>query len=163
MNSSSRLGRVCSFLLALVLLVGCSPRAEDQDLMLTIDGEGCKYAGPEEVREGKVIIVLDNPTGDQFVHMHVSKLDEGKTWQDYVELIGGLDDVTPAPAPWVRPINPTSVDGETGSVTLQTRYFREWEFSLTSGLHTINCSRHAGVVDDVPNDFWPAAPLEVRP
>ena len=162
MNLSLRLRIICPFLLALLLLVGCSPTREIQDLVFTFHGESCQYEGPEVIREGTVVIEFDNPTNDEFVHLHLTKLDEGKTWQDFVQYIGGVDASAPL-APWEKLIAPTSVDGDTGSVRHQARYFREWEFSLTSGLHTIVCARHAGVVEDVPNGIWPGAPIEVRP
>ena len=161
MNLSSRLGIVCIFLLAVLLVVGCSSRDEVQDLGLSFDGERCQYEGPEVIREGKVVIVFNNPTNDRFVHLHFTKLDEGKTWQDMVEYIGEGDKISLPP--WARLISPTSVDGDTSSKRHEPRYFREWEFSLEPGLHAIVCARHVGVVEDVPNGIWPAAPIEVRP
>ncbi len=119
--------------------------------MVTFDGKTCQYQGPEVIRGDKAVIVLNNPTNDRFVHMHVDKLDEGKTWQDYVDYVGpgtSLD----AP-PWISEERAGSVEGNPDAQ----------EISLRPGMHVIVCARHAGVVNDIPNGVWLSAPFDVRP
>ena len=131
---------------------------------ITFDGQSCQYEGLEAIAEGQAIVILNNPTDHQFLHLHVSEFLEGKTWQDFVEYVDGRTIEFPAP-PWpFRAIPPTSVDGDTGPSRLLQRYFREWEFSLDPGSYSIICAAHnVEFGTDHPRGIWLAAPLEVGP
>ena len=132
---------------------------EVQAIEITFDGERCQYEGPEATVEGQVVMILNNPTDHQQLHLHVGEFFvEGRTWQDLVEYMEGLTIERPPPI-WIREIFPTSVDGDPGVRRFQERYFREWEHSLDPGSYGIVCAAHA----DDPRGIWLAAPLEVRP
>ena len=159
MNLSSRLRVILCFLISGLLLFGCSPAAGVQDIEITFDGERCQYEGPEAIVEGQVVMILNDPTDHENLHLHVATFAEGKTWQDLVKFYEELGqiDTDVGPPQWVGDIEPTSVDGDP-SKRFQKRYFREWEFSLEAGSYGIMCAAHRGVKGD-----WLAAPLEVRP
>ncbi len=160
MNLSSRLRVILFFLLPGLLLFGCSPAAEVQDIEITFDGERCQYEGPEAIVEGQVVMILNDSTDHENLHLHVGPFAEGKTWQDLVAFYDGLAiDLPPdfPPPIWVGDLNPTSVDGDP-SLMGQRRYFREWEYSLEAGSYGIMCAAHRGV-----KGAWLAAPLEVTP
>ena len=157
MNLLSKLRAISVFLLPGLLLAGCSTAAEVGDIEITFDGERCQYEGPESIVEGEILIVLNNPTDHQYLHLHVFTWREGKTWQDYVEYVDGRTIELPPPV-WILPRLPTSVDGDTDrSTRLQTQYFREWEYSLDPGSFGIVCAAHRDV-----RGIWSAGPLEVR-
>ena len=162
MNLSSRLWVILCLLLPGLLLFGCSPAAGVQDIEITFDGERCQYEGPEAIVEGEVVMILNDPTDHEYLHLHVGPFAEGNTWQDLVEFyeeLGQIDGRTPdvGPPQWVGDIDPMSVDGDS-SRRHQMRYFREWEYSLDLGSYGIMCAAHRGV-----KGVWLAAPLEVRP
>ena len=76
---------------------------EVQPIEVTFDGERCVYEGPGEIAEGHVFITLNNPTNHQDIHLHIHKIEEGKTSQDAIAYLGGPytpDDYLPAPH-WV--------------------------------------------------------------
>ena len=124
---------------------------------ITFDGQSCQYEGPEAIAEGQLVIVLNNPTRHEHLHLHVGKFGEGKTWEDLVEFMGGLTTERPPP-PWLGLTLPSSVDGDTDfSSRLQERYFREWGYSLDPGSYGIVCAAHGGD----PRGIWLAGPLEV--
>ena len=160
MSLSSRIRVSLCYALPGLLVAGCSLATEVRNPEVTFDGERCQYEGPEAIVEGQVVIVLNNPTDHQYIHVHVVKnIVEGKTWQDHVEYIGGL--YTPldlGPAPWARNITPTSLDGDP-SMRYERRYFREWEFPLEPGRHVIYCVAHRGD----PKGDWLGALFEVIP
>ncbi len=153
MNFCSRRPRTWTFLLACLLLFGCSPVGKVQDLVVTFDGESCQYKGPEVIREGKAVIVLNNLTSDRFVHIHVAKLDEGKTWQDFVDYVAELAPSSVRRPAWISQLRTDSVEDNPDAM----------EYSLGPGMHVIYCMRHDKQVNDIPNGVWPAAPLDVRP
>ena len=162
MNLSSRLRVILFFLLPGLLLLGCSPAAGVQDIEITFDGERCQYEGPEEIVKGEVVMILNDPTDHENLHLHVGPFAEGKTWQELVEFyeeLGQIDGRTPdvGPPQWWGDLNPTSVGGDP-SLVAQRRYFREWEYSLDPGSYGIMCAAHRGV-----KGVWLAAPLEVTP
>ena len=146
MNHKSRPPMICSILLACMFLFGCSPEGEIRDLVVTYDGETCQYEGPESIVQGEVTVVLNNLTDSRYVHLHVVKLDEGKTRQDLVEYIGEAIEVSPAP--WVSEIYGVGT-------TEGDRKVRE--FLLEPGIHFIVCGEHRTF------PYRIAAPLEVKP
>ena len=124
---------------------------------ITFDGERCQYEGPESIVEGEMLIVLNNPTDHEFLHLHVFEFVLGRTWQDLVEYL----DRPVVPGPMMGTINlrPISVDGDTDLSTRLERYFRDWEYSLDPGSYGIICAAHFPA--DV-RGIWLAGPLEVR-
>jgi hypothetical protein len=95
-NPLSRTIIVFIFLLS-ILLLGCAapttvsqsedhdPQAESEtDFLVTYPGDGCEVSGPEEVPPGEYIVELDDQT-DTNMLLYVSKLLDGKTFQEWVD------------------------------------------------------------------------------
>jgi len=157
MNLSPRLRVILFFSLPGLLLFGCSPAAGVQDIEITFDGERCQYEGPEVIVEGQVVVVLNNPTDHEFLHIHLGEFVQGKTWQDLVEYQGGSTLNLGSPL-WMYLALPESVDGDdSGAARGGDRYFREWEFSLDPGNYGIVCAAD----DGNPTGVWLAGPIEV--
>lgn len=144
MNLRLMIKSLCIIILTMLILVGCTPGETDKDIVITFDGEGCTYDGPSVVSEGKRIITLKNNSGRE-VFLDVTRLDEGKTWQDVLDHFG---EVGPGLwPPWlsygivigILPDNPEAK-----------------EYTLTEGMYSIICWSSS------PPGNWPAAPLEVR-
>jgi len=134
---------LCIFILTMLILVGCTPAETDKDIVITFDGEECTYAGPSFAHEGKQIITLKN-NSEMEVHLDVTRLDEGKTWQDVLDHFS-------EPGSELRPAWLSS--GVTDSLPDNPE---AREYTLTEGLHSIVCYSSSSPV------IWPAAPLEVR-
>ena len=157
MSMLSRIRVVLGVALPSLLMAGCSPSAGVQGIELTFDGEGCQYEGPEAFVEGQVVVVLNNPTDHEFLHIHLGEFVQGKTWQDLVEYQGGRTLNLGSPL-WMYGALPESVDGDdSGSARGQEKYAREWDFSLDPGNYGILCAAH----DGNPTGVWLAGPIEV--
>ncbi len=100
---------------------------------VTFDGDRCQYKGPEVIDEGEVVIVLNNLTDSTVAHLHLLKLDEGKTQQDLVEYVG--DAIDKPPPPWASLI-PRSEFVE-GSPSKRTD-----KYLFKPGSHAIVCGEH---------------------
>ena len=124
-----------------------TPTPEVPVVDLTFDGQSCQYEGPEVVHEGKLVIVVNDLTDDPAFHMHVFKIDEGKTWQDMLDYIGEPGTYVP-PVPWASSVG-------IGALVEDNPNARR--FTLTPGMHGIVCALHNGG----PEGIWPAAPFEV--
>ena len=159
MNLSSRLWVILFLLLPALLLFGCSLPTRVQDIEITFDGESCQYDGPESIIEGEILIVLNNLTDHEFLHLHVFEFVLGKTWQDFVEHLDGPTSV-PGPMSGTISLRPISIDGDFEFGTRrQERYNRNWKYIIEPGSFGIVCAAHL----DVPRGVWLAAPLEVGP
>ena len=146
MNNKSRPPMICCILLACMFLFGCSPRGEIRDLVVTYDGETCQYEGPESIVQGEVTMVLNNLTDSRYVHLHLGRLDEGKTRQDVVEHVG--DAFTASPISWWS---------EIGGVWFTKGDRKVKEYLVEPGNHVIACAEHRTFPIRI------TAPLEVRP
>ena len=129
-----------------MFLFGCSPEGEIRDLVVTYDGETCQYEGPESIVQGEVTMVLNNLTDSRYVHLHLGRLDEGKTRQDLVEYVG--DAISTSPAPWWSEIY---------GVSFTKRDRKVKEYLVEPGNYAIACAEHRTFLIRI------AEPLEVRP
>lgn len=143
MNPRLIIKSLCIFILTMLVLVGCTQSETDKDIVITFDGEECTYDGPSVVDGGEQIITLKNNSGWE-VNLDVSRIDEGKTWQDVLDHESGLESGH-------RPAWLTSVVIGTSPDNPEAR-----EYTLTEGLYSIVCWSSS------PHVVWPAAPLEVR-
>ena len=122
-----------------------------QTIELQFDGEDCSYGGPEVVSAGPALIALNNQTEGAVV-LTVLKLDEGRTWEEMVDLFppGAVKE----PPPWSTQVNGVRTKAA------QARFpgnLEAKEFILDEGLYVISCvqaSRPVGV--------WLGAPFEVK-
>jgi hypothetical protein len=77
-------------LIAPLLISSCSARNESVDpvdvdeITVYFEPENCRYDGPTLITQGEVTIIFDNLT-DADVGFRVYKLEDGKTWQDFVD------------------------------------------------------------------------------
>jgi hypothetical protein len=132
----------------IVILSGCSPKAENRVITLTFDGETCRFAGPNAITQGDVTIILNNQS-EYELSLWAAKLNENKTWQDMLEYIGspGSSVELPSWAEW-RVMASKVPDNPDATV-----------YTLTKGLYAINCCTCGEVKG--PRGVWPGATLEV--
>ncbi len=143
MNPRIKVWTLCVLVVMVLSLGGCKSGELDQDIILTFDGEECKYEGPSVATEGDRVMTLKNTTEHES-YLVVVKLDEGKTWQDLIDFVGEPGSV-PGWLPGVSTVM-TSTDPDNPEVR---------EYSLQNGLYAIFCV-------DFEDRIWPAAPLEVK-
>lgn len=155
MSVHVRIGAVGGLLLGSLLMFGCAPQEdvsiEDVHTIdkaeVTFDGENCSFDGPGVIREGKVIIVLNN-LSETPVQLEIMKLDEGKTWQDVLDLFNEPGVSFGRPREWSTITRSTFVvDDPTAR-----------EYTFDPGLHAINCLQ----ILETRIGIWTGAPLEVR-
>ena len=155
MSVHVRIGAVGALLLGSMLMFGCAPKEEVpieevptlDKAEVTFDGENCSFDGPGIIREGKVIIVLNNLT-ETPVHLEIIKLDEGKTWQDVLDLFNEPGVSFGRPREWSTITkNIVVIDDPTAR-----------EYIFDPGLHAISCLQ----VLETRIGIWTGAPLEVR-
>jgi hypothetical protein len=143
MNPRIKVWTLCVAVVIVLSLGGCKSGDMDQDIILTFDGEECKYDGPSVVTAGDRVMTLKNTTEHES-QLIVVKLDEGKTWQDMIDFVG-----EPGSAPGWLP----------GVSTVMTTFVPDnpeaREYSLQDGLYAIFCV-------DIEDRIWPGAPLEVK-
>ena len=124
---------------------------------VTFDGDRCVYEGPGEIAEGHVFIILNNPTNHQDIHLHIHKIEEGKTLQDAIAYLGGpytRNEYLPAPH-WVGDqLPPAAVFTVSQGGRIDERVYK-----LDPGNYWIVCAANRGD----PSGFWHAAFFEVRP
>ena len=143
MNPRMKVWTLCVLVVMVLSLGACKSGEIDQDIMITFDGEECKYEGPSEATSGDRVMTLKNTT-EHDSYLQVVKLDEGTTWQDMLDFIG-----EPGSAPGWLP-------GVSSVMTTAVRDNPEArEYSLQDGLYGIFCV-------DFEDRIWPAAPLEVK-
>ena len=148
MNRWLDLQMIVLFLFGSLLLAACDQIGQEIAVSaVTFDGEGCSYDGPEVIGEGQSFIDLNDLTSDPLVHLHVVRLDEGKTWQDLLDYMGESLPFPGAP-PWTREIFSRGAPDDSKAA----------EYVFEPGLHAILCSRHNG---EPPVGNWPGAPFEV--
>ncbi len=143
MNPRIKVWTLCVLVVMMLSLGGCKSGEIDQDIILTFDGEVCKYDGPSVASEGDRVMTLKNTT-EHDSYMKVLKLDEGTTWQDMIDFVGEPGSA-PGWLPGVSSVMTTAVPGNPDA----------WEHSLHEGLYGIFCV-------DFEDRIWPAAPLEVK-
>ena len=143
-----------SILTVSILLVSCSINTgieevvEVDKLTVTFEQEKCIYAGPKMIRSGEVTIILNNLT-DTEVTANVSKLDSGKTWQDFVDALSGKNKGISYPE-WVLHMSAKPVLDDPGAKIL----------NLDPGLYAISC---AEILEEEGSlAFWLASLLEVK-
>ena len=131
--------------------VSSAPTTEVPVAEITFDGQSCQYEGPEVVREGKLVIVVNDLTDDPAFHMHFFRFHEGKTWQDlldYIQIVVEAGTSSPPPPPWTTSMG-------IGALVEDNPNARS--FTLRPGLYGSVCARHNGV----PEVLWTGAPFEV--
>jgi hypothetical protein len=137
--------RAAYFLVVMLLsLGGCKPGENSQDIILTFDGEECRYDGPNEVVEGDRIITFKNIT-ELDVILDVQRLDDGKTMQDLLDYVDEVGQDGPRSTWTSSPIKSPVPDNPDA-----------WEYSLEEGLHVMICN-----LNEPPFGFWPGASLQV--
>ena len=142
MNLRLMIKSLCIIILTMLILVGCTPGEADKDIVITFDGEGCTYDGPSVASEGNRIITLKN-NSEREVLLDMTRIDEGKTWQDVLDHFGEVESWPP----WLSYGIVTGYSPDNPEV---------WEYTLTEGMYSIICWSSS------PSGVWPAAPLEVR-
>ena len=75
MNPRSKGWILCAIVVTLLFIVGCQTGETDKDIVITFDGETCKYDGPSVISEGERRITLKNNT-DWEINIDVAKFDE---------------------------------------------------------------------------------------
>ncbi|MGD2252168.1 MAG: hypothetical protein PVF70_04555 [Anaerolineales bacterium] len=143
MNPSRKVASWSIMLVTILALVSCAPAAADREIVITFDGQECRYEGPSVVNEGDRIITLNN-IAEHDVDLTVVRIDEGKTWQDVLENLDAFTIGTP-------PTWTTFVRTELISDNPAAR-----KYTLTEGIYAIICWSTS------PLGGWPAASLEVK-
>ena len=131
----------------LSLLTGCTA---SQDIVLTFDGETCRYEGPDVVTEGEVTITLVNET-DFEASLWMVKLDEGRTWQELLDYIGPPG-TSVEPPPWSSGNFLASKLPDNPDATV---------YKLNEGLYGICCCTCNELFKE-NKGVWPGAAFEVR-
>ena len=54
------------------------------EITVIFEAENCSYDGPTVIREGELSVFFNNLT-DSTVGFRIYKLDDGKTWQDFLD------------------------------------------------------------------------------
>lgn len=143
MNSRLKIWALCILVVMMLSLGGCKSGEMDQDIILTYDGEVCKYDGPSVATEGERVMTLKNTT-EHDSNLIVVKLDEGNTWQDMIDFIGEPGSYVEL-LPGISTVMTSTVPGNPEAK----------EYSLQEGLYAIFCLDNEGGV-------WPGSPLEVK-
>lgn len=143
MNPSGKVASWSIMLVTILALVSCAPADTDREIVVTFDGQECHYEGPSVVNEGDRIITLNN-IAEHDVNLTVTRIDEGKTWQDVLDNLEAFTIGTP-------PTWTTFVRSEVISDTPVAR-----KYALTEGIYAILCWSTS------PLGGWPAASLEVK-
>lgn len=142
MSTRSYLMMLAILATSMVVIAGCKPVDTAQELVVTFNGEDCRYEGPDSVYEGTHAISLNNET-EMHVSLGVLKLDEGRSWQDVVDYYasGAIDY-----ASWMSSTmtGPSQDDPDAR------------EYSLSEGLHAIMCWTL------IPQAVMPVAALDVK-
>ncbi len=77
-------------LIATMLMSSCSAAegnvepVDVDELTVYFEPENCRYDGPEAITPGEITLTFDNTT-DANVLLRVYRLEEGKTWDDFVD------------------------------------------------------------------------------
>ncbi len=144
------------FVVALLLVLGTIAAAcgDDEEAGVTVevtfDGDTCQYKGPEAFGEGEVVIVLNNLTASTVAHIHVLKLDEGKTQQDLVEYVG--DAIDKPPPPWASLILRSEFVEESPSKRTDKYLFEPGSYAIVCGEHiTFPIRTAAPLIEVRPN------------
>ena len=54
---------------------------------ITFDGNECNIVGPDTIPQGKVTLIMHNPSDEEY-WVDITRISEGKTWDDLVEYFG---------------------------------------------------------------------------
>ncbi len=141
--------RFLSLMLAILLLSSaCGPAAVEvtDDLEVTFDGTSCIYDGPTVIQAGDVVFVMDNQTEEQAV-LVIDKLDDGKTWQEYLDLIGVPGSYVMRPS-WSTPASKIPDISDPDRIT----------YSFESGNYAMTCL----LMSESGFGTYPGSGLEVR-
>ena len=121
------------------------PPVEVEELTVTFERDHCIYDGPKVIRQGEVTIIFNNIT-DATADVVVGRFENGKTWQDLVDVLSETNrGVRPE---WVSRVSYRPVMND----------YRAKIFNLEPGLYAITC----GEVLQGTWAVWLASPLEVR-
>jgi hypothetical protein len=121
------------------------PPVEVHELTVTFERDKCIYDGPKVIRQGEVTIIFNNLT-DATADVVVGRFENGKTWQDLVDVLSETNrGVRPE---WVSRVSYRPVMND----------YRAKIFNLEPGLYAITCSEILQGTWAV----WLASPLEVR-
>ncbi len=122
------------------------PPVEVEELTVTFERENCIYDGPKVIRQGEVTIILNNLT-DAKVDFGVHRFENGKTWQDLVDVFSEKNQGVAYPE-WASLVSHRPVMGN----------YRAKIFNLEPGSYALSCSE----VLQGSWAIWLASPLEVR-
>jgi hypothetical protein len=137
------------FCAVFILIAGCTSSTKSQEIVLTFDGETCKYDGPSVVTEGEVTIILNNET-EYELDLWAARLDEGRTWQEMLDYIGPPGSSVELPSWSDGTMIAADVPGNPNATVYQLR----------EGLYGISCCTCGEIKG--PRGVWPGASLEVR-
>lgn len=101
MNRQKLSMQVMWAILLTLMLVGCGASAATptQEIEVTFNGNECTVSGPSEIPIGERPIIL-NDLSDMNMRLFVSRLIDGKTFQDLLDLQSEPGELYPAPS-WV--------------------------------------------------------------
>lgn len=122
-------------LLTNTLLVSGCTQAEDtiapvdvDALTVTFEPENCIYEGPPAITEGEFTLTFDNTT-DSSVTFRIYRLEEGKTWADFLEHYSEEKTSTSFPS-WASVVSHKPVISDP----------RLMIFNLEPGLYAMDCA-----------------------
>ncbi len=152
MKSKTKILITLLFILIAILLSACGGGEEVVDvvevdeLTVTFEPENCFYDGPEVIRQGELTVIFNNLT-DSSVNLRIYKLDNGKTWQDFVHHYSEKNIGISFPS-WasIQSHKPNIED------------YRVMYFNLEPGLFAMTC----GEMLEGTFAVWLASPLEVK-
>ena len=116
------------------------------EITVIFEAENCSYDGPTVIREGELSVFFNNLT-DSTVGVRIYKLDDGKTWQDFLDHYSEKNVSISFPS-WAS-IQSHKPDLED---------FRVMYFNLEPGTFAMSC----GEILEGTVAFWLGSPLEVK-
>lgn len=121
--------------LAIALLASSCAQAEDtiapvvvDELTVTFEPESCIYEGPPAIAAGEFTLTFDNAT-DSNVGIRLYRLEEGKTWADFLDHYSEGKTTTSFP-PWASVVSHRPVISDP----------RQMIFDLEPGLYAMDCA-----------------------
>jgi hypothetical protein len=140
--------RISLFLLILFLVFLSASCTSNTDMVITFDGNECKFEGPTEVEEGDQIVKEINTSG-VLGRAHICRVGEGPVWQDTLDYIGEPGSEVDWPTYCLNTPNSSVVDADTNEVV------KEYKLRFDGQYHVI------WTYNNDPFLKWPCAPFEV--
>lgn len=140
--------RISLFLLILFLVFLSASCTSTTDMVITFDGNECKFEGPTEVEKG-VQIVKEINTSGVVGKAHICRVGDGPVWQDTLDYIGEPGSEVNWPTYCINQLSSTVVDADTNEVV------KEYKLRFDGQHHIV------WTYNNDPFLKWPCAPFEV--